>query len=177
MSLESIYYIGQTFAVLAILVSLAYVAFQTRQNTKVTRAKAAWDAQNSFVEINETLAAGGTVGDLTYKAVNDVSNLSDYEKYRMHRYMRGVFQRVEAQYALFTNGILDEEVWQLRRRYIRGLMNVPLIAEIWQADKTNFMFTEAFVHEMDSAPDTDRPVFLGTEASSAPDLQETADDH
>ncbi|PHR55275.1 MAG: hypothetical protein COA47_14115, partial [Robiginitomaculum sp.] len=38
MTLESIYYIGQTLAVLAILVSLLFLTFQTMQNTRAVRA-------------------------------------------------------------------------------------------------------------------------------------------
>ncbi|PHR63062.1 MAG: hypothetical protein COA47_00135 [Robiginitomaculum sp.] len=73
----------------------------------------------------------------------------------------GVFQRVEAQYALFENGILNDEVWQLRRRYIRGLINIPLIAEIWQASKANGMFTQAFIAEIDTASNSSIPHYVG----------------
>ena len=176
MSLENIYYIGQTVAVLAILGSLAYVAFQTRQSIKVARAKAVWDAQHSYAEINEVMAMGGALSELSYKVYNDPSNLSAYEKYRVHRFMRGVFQRVEAQYVLFANGILDEEVWQLRRRYIHGLLSIPTIVDIWQAEKVNFIFTEAFVREIDSTRDTERTKFLGDAELSEPDSREPSDE-
>jgi len=43
MTLESIYYIGQTLAVLAILASLLFLAFQTMQNTRAVRASSLQD--------------------------------------------------------------------------------------------------------------------------------------
>ena len=168
MTLENIYYIGQTVAVVAILASLAMVAVQTRQNGRTMRAQAVWDAQTSFVEINDMLASGGRISEVSFKGFTDPGSLTPYERYLMHRLFRGVLQRAEAQYALYANGILNEEVWQLRRGYISSLMNYPLFVEVWQIDKANSMFTRAFVAEMEQAGIAGAPTFLG-----APALQST----
>jgi hypothetical protein len=45
MTLEELYYVSQIVAVIAIFGSLVYVAIQTRQNSRMMRAKAAWDAE------------------------------------------------------------------------------------------------------------------------------------
>jgi hypothetical protein len=162
-NLETIYYVGQTLAVLAILGSLVYVAIQTRQNASVMRAKAVWDAQMSFVEINEQQMDGGPISQLTFKALNDPDNLNDFERYRLHRLMRGVFQRLEAQFALYTNGILEQEVWHLRRGYAAALLNNQLINKIWATEQNNSMFTRAFVTEIESARHANTVAFIGIE--------------
>ncbi len=161
MTLEDIYFIGQTIAVVAIFGSLAYVAIQTRQNGRLMRAKAAWDAQMSFMEINERLASGDAISQLTFKVHGNEASLTPYEKYLVHRFMRGVLQRTEAQFALFQSGILDAEVWSLRINYVKSLMNYPAFAEIWEAEKKNSMFTRAFIAEMDRTSSTSAPVFMG----------------
>lgn len=161
MTLEDIYFIGQTIAVVAIFGSLAYVAIQTRQNGRLMRAKAAWDAQMSFMEINERLASGDAISQLTFKVHGNAASLTPYEKYLVHRFMRGVLQRTEAQFALFNSSILDEEVWSLRINYVKSLMNYPAFAEIWEAEKKNSMFTRAFIAEMDRTPSTSAPTFMG----------------
>ena len=167
MTLEEINYIAQTIGVLAILASLVFVAIQTRQNGRTLRAQAVWDAQNSFVEINDMLASGGTISEVSFKGFTEPDSLTAYERYLLHRLFRGVLQRAEAQYALFTNGILDAEVWRLRRGYIKGLMNFPVFAEVWQADKANSMLTRAFITEMDQAEAREGPTFLGASAPGA----------
>ena len=53
MTLEELYYISQIVAAVAIFASLVYVAIQTRQNSRLMRAKAAWDAQTAIAEIND----------------------------------------------------------------------------------------------------------------------------
>jgi hypothetical protein len=164
MTLENIYYIGQTIAVLAIVGSLVFVAIQTRQNGRTLRAQAAWDAQASFAEINDMLAAGGPISEVSYKAFTAAETLSPYERYLMHRLMRGLLQRAEAQYALYANGVLDAEVWRLRRGYIRSLLSNALVNEVWRVEKANSMFTAAFIAEIENAEARQGPMFLGADA-------------
>lgn len=165
MTLEELAYISQIVGVIAVFGSLVYVAIQTRQNSRLMRAKAAWDAQTSFAEINDTLADGGLVSELIFKTLTHPEGLTDYEKHRTHRFMRGLLQRTEAQFALYTNGVLDAEVWRLRRAYVKSLMNNPVFAEVWQAEKTNSVLTRAFIAEMDKAETRESPTLLGARAT------------
>jgi hypothetical protein len=167
MTLEELYFISQIVAVVAIFGSLVYVAIQTRQNGRMMRAKAAWDAETSFAEINDTLSGGGPISELYYKAFTKPESLTDYERYLTHRFMRSVLQRTEAQFALYTNGVLDAEVWRLRSGYIKGSLNHPLLKEIWQAEKTNSMFTRAFIAEMEKSETNEVPGFLGAGKGAA----------
>lgn len=64
----------------ALLITLAYLAIQTRDNVRVMRSRAVWDAQVSFVEVNEVLGDGGTVSAPIYKMLSDSGELSSYEK-------------------------------------------------------------------------------------------------
>ena len=164
MTLEEIYYVGQTIAVVAIVGSLVFVAIQTRQNGRTLRAQAAWDAQASFAEINDMLAGGGPISEVSYKAFTAAETLSPYERYLMHRLMRGLLQRAEAQYALYASGVLDAEVWRLRRSYLRSLFTNPIVVEVWRAEKANSMFTSAFIAEIENAEARENPIFLGADA-------------
>jgi len=167
MTLENTYYIGQTIAVVAIVGSLVFVAIQTRQNGRTLRAQAAWDAQASFAEINDMLAAGGPMSEISFKAFTAPETLSPYERYLMHRLLRGLLQRAEAQYALFASGVLDAEVWRLRRGYLRALFSNPIVAEVGRAEKANSMFTAAFIAEIEGAEAREGPVFLGAGATGS----------
>lgn len=161
MTLEEINYIAQAIGVVAILASLVFVAIQTRQNGATMRAQAVWDAQNSFVEINDMLAAGGPISEASFRAFTDPGSLTPYDRYLLHRLFRGVLQRAEAQFALYRSGILAEEIWLLRRGYIKSLMNFSVFVEVWEADKKNSMLTRSFVAEMDQAEARETPTFLG----------------
>jgi hypothetical protein len=162
LNLDAIIAFAEVIGALAVIITLGYLAIQTRDNVRVMRSRAVWDAHLSFVEVNELLGDGGTVSELIYRAaLPDSEELSPYEKYLAHRFCRGWFQRMEAQFALYTAGILDEEVWELRTGYAKAILNIPVIKEGWEIDKGNSMFTKAFIESIDSAAETEAPGFLG----------------
>lgn len=144
---------AEAVGAIAVLITLVYLAIQTRDNVRVQRARAIWDAQQSFVEVNELLGDGGIVSDLVYRAAAGETALSDFEHYLLHRFVRGWFQRMEAQFALYTAGILDEEVWNLRRNYAKAILRNPTMRAGWDLDKGNSMFTAAFVESIESGDD------------------------
>jgi len=160
---DAIIAFAEVVGALAVLITLGYLAIQTRDNVRVMRSRAVWDAQVSFVEVNERLGDGGTVSQLIYKILSESGELSPYEKYLVHRFCRGWFQRMEAQFALYSVGILDAEVWELRRGYAKAILNNPVMAEAWEADKGNSMFTKAFIESIDSVTtNSEMPKFLGS---------------
>ena len=152
---------AEIIGAILVFVTLIYLAIQTRDNVKVLKARAVWDAQASFVEVNEILGDGGTVSDLIFRSLSDSEELSSYEKYLVHRFTRGWFQRMEAQFALYKGGILDEEVWELRRGYAKAMLGNPVIEESWELDKENSMFTKSFIESIDSTVSPKISGFLG----------------
>jgi hypothetical protein len=70
MNWDAIGSIAEVVGALAVLITLIYLAVQTRDNVKVTRSRAIWDAQGSFVEVNELLGDGGQVVDLKFMGIS-----------------------------------------------------------------------------------------------------------
>jgi len=155
--------IAEAIGAIAVLLTLVYLAIQTRDNASVLKARAVWDAQSSFVEVNEQLGDGGLVSELVYRALQPDQDFTEYELYLLHRFLRGWMQRMEAQFALYQAGILDEEVWQLRKGYAKSVLNIPVLADSWQLDKENSMFTKAFVVAIESSEDGELAGFSGVE--------------
>lgn len=168
MTLEQISDVSQAVGAIAVVVTLVALILETRQNTKMMRATAVWDSQMSFVSINETLAEGGVLSDLAFRVFTAHEGLTPYERHLWHRYMRAVFQRVEAQFALYRSGVLDAEVWELRLSYTKSLLLNPLVAEIWRLEKGNSMLTKAFIAELEAAPADAPPVFMGQSSDAKP---------
>jgi len=161
MNWDAIAAIAEVAGALAVLITLAYLAIQTRDNVKIMRSKAIWDAQVSFVEVNELLADGGVVAEVVYKAISKPDSLTDKEAYQLHRFNRGWFQRMEAQFALYKVGILDREIWELRRGYAQGMLSKAPFKEWWEIDKKNSMFTEDFIKSIDNQGQTVGISFMG----------------
>ena len=119
----------------AVFVTLIYLAIQTRDNVRVIRTRAVWDAQLSFAELNQVLGDDGVVCKVVYKAMNTPEALTDYERYLLHRFLRGWLQRMEAQYALYKAGISILPGRWIRRtpRLPRDLYNQLIVRRIQES--------------------------------------------
>jgi hypothetical protein len=161
MNWDAIAATAEVVGALAVLITLVYLAIQTRDNVKVMRSRAVWDAQLSFVEVNEMLGDGGVIAEVMYKAISDPDALTEKELYQVHRFLRGWFQRMEAQFALYKAGILDSEVWDLRLGYARGMLDKSPFRDWWEMDKNNSMFTTDFIRSIESYGQTVDATFMG----------------
>lgn len=174
MTLEQISDVSQAVVAVAVDLSLVDLILETRQNTKMMRAAAVLDSQMSFVSINETPAKDGPLSDLAFRVLTAHESLTPYgRRHLCHRYMRAVFQRVEVQFALYRSGVLDAEVWALRRSYTKSLLLNPLIAEISRLEKSNSMLT-AFTAELEATPADAPAVCMGSDQSNAAKSGEAA---
>lgn len=84
-----------------------------------------------------------------------------YERYLLHRFVRGWFQRLEAQFALYQADILDEEVWNLRRGFAKAVLGNPTLRASLELDKGNSMFTKAFVESIETSGESAIAGFSG----------------
>jgi hypothetical protein len=145
----------------AVVITLVYLAIQTRDNVRIERARAVWDAQ-----VNDMLADGGKISELVFESLSNPDGLSQKDRYLVHRFARAWFQRMEAQHALYMAGILEPELWQLRLGYAKAILENAVFEEFWELDKRNSMFTKRFIAAIDSANVTDFSGFLGISNST-----------
>jgi len=94
MSLEQIYYVGQTVAVVALVASLVFVGLQVRQNTRAQRAAARDSFQSIKTAQLSLLIADRAVADLHRKGVRDLSALDDIDRWRFGAIMMQVFDQL-----------------------------------------------------------------------------------
>jgi len=77
MTLESIYYIGQTIAVLAILISLIFVGIQMRDGNRLARAQMHQQISDGFTQL---LAGLDIHEDEFYEAMHDAKIYRDLSR-------------------------------------------------------------------------------------------------
>ncbi|PHS22314.1 MAG: hypothetical protein COA84_12865, partial [Robiginitomaculum sp.] len=87
MTLESIYYIGQTVAVVAILASLVFVGMQVRQSNRaadqandLARTELTLSVLNDVTDFSDRFIASTELASLRLKIMNDDKTLSDEEQ-------------------------------------------------------------------------------------------------
>lgn len=168
MSIQDLGSIGEFVAAIATLGTLIYLALQIRANTIATKANANWNAHDTFARLNDLVASGGSLADVAFRSTHPDATLNDFsdqEKFQFQMFGRGMFQRLESQYFLYREGLLDSDLWENRRRFNRALLNLPVWREFWEAEMRNHQFTKAFVEHMNEA-DPDDIIFLGQGAGA-----------
>lgn len=152
---------GEVIGAIAVIGTIFYLAIQVRQNSAIVRANSEWDTQLSFASINELIAQGGTIGEVTFKGFSDPDSLTPYEAYLFHRIIRATLQKLEAQYALYRRGNLDDEIWGNRRSFAKSLTISKAGALVWELEKRNSMYTESFVQEIERTEPPELGGWLG----------------
>jgi hypothetical protein len=162
MSLSDLASIGSLVSGLAVLVSLVYLAQQTRQNSKHTRAliqqgravQAAdftnrWAADPSLI----ALLQQGTLGDPT---------LNDEQVLRFLLMQFSAYQMWEDRFYQHKEGLIDEERHAGTVREIKERLQRVGYRAAWQMQRNTYgkeyqAFVDGLINEVRSAPVPERP--------------------
>lgn len=75
---------------------------------------------------------------------------SPVERMRIGVGTRALLQELEGQYFLFKYGELDEELWEARRSWAAGLIQLPFFLAWWKVEKAHKVYTDQFVMQIET---------------------------
>ena len=145
-------------AAVGVIVSLAYLAVQIRSNTKATKADAGYKALMAFADFNIVAMQDSALLGVMARAFDPSCQLGDFqpdEKLRMACASRSIFQRAQAQHFLYENGLLEADWLNQTLQYLRGMTQLPALAEWWEIDRQQHQYTEAFINAVETAKPID----------------------
>ena len=116
MSLEAIYYIGQTVAVLAILGSLVFVAYQVWQTNKLARTELTRSLLEETRVFADSLAASAEMSGFMFESRNAAKMLPPKDFFRLGMYYASWFTVVESAFKVNEQKLMEPSVYQ----HIRG---------------------------------------------------------
>ena len=154
MNWDAIGAIGEIIGAAAVVASLLYLAVQTRTNAKALRANAIWDAETIFGTANLSHAANPEWAALLGRALVSDASMDDFsptEQSQLQFTVRGALQYFQAQWSLFEEGLLPKEIWERRRRFVRGFIELPVVKVIWEAEVQQHIVPEEFRRSVESA--------------------------
>ena len=165
MNWEAIGALGEWVAAVAVVISIAYLAIQVRSNTKAVRGTANFDAAHSWAQSSEMFAQvvltdeayqrgeeSRLVG-ITAKAYDpdaDPSELTASDHLALGFIFRGLFQKLEGQYYLYKQGFLETDLWEVRRDWARGLLDLPIAKAWWEVERTQSLYTAEFMASLEA---------------------------
>ena len=111
MNWDAIAAIGQIVGALAVVLSLAYLATQIRQNTSGIRRGSTADAIAAFREWNYHIIADPSTRQVFIRGTQGIENLSDDETAQFVAFIYNLFKTAELLHFQYISGAMDEGVW------------------------------------------------------------------
>ncbi len=138
MTLEEIYYIGQTIAVIALVLSLVFVGVQIRQNTRATRAASHNEVSNSLNEINRMFAENADLTRIWIAGAESRQVLTAEERWRFDATMRAYMHVCETMFIQAGLGTGDKSIMRAEEDGIRTVLASRGGGEWWAENPYGF---------------------------------------
>ena len=131
--------IGELVGGLAVVVTLAYLAMQVRQNTKSNRYLATQNLIAGHSEVNNLIAAHGDLAALVQKGMTDGRNeLTPDQQLRFSSFFYSAYSMFDFAYNQYITGQLEEHVWKRLDFEIPLFLSLPGTPAWWAQDKPRF---------------------------------------
>lgn len=146
--------IGEFLGGIGVLATLIFLTLEIRNNSRILIANAKTSGMNSFAEFNEMLATDGVLPGLLDRVLSgeQLDSFKSEDQFRITLAFRALIQRIEAQYFQYSDGLVDEAFWNLRRTWLKSVLALPNLAGWWALESKSVQFSDEFVANINTAP-------------------------
>lgn len=152
MNWEAIGAVGEIVGALGVIITLAYLSTQMRQNTKSINSNNANSVMNGFNQLNVALFADPEAARICSEGFAGIDQFSDNEKHRFCHLMNAFFNIYRNLYLQYLDGTFSEDQWNIWALEARQMMQTRGVRYFRKRTRTyEDLFT--FLEEMpDSSP-------------------------
>ena len=147
MNWDAVGAVGEIVGATAVVASLLYLAVQTRANAKALRANTIWNSETVFGAVNYSHGANPEWAHLISRSVSPdvtMSELSPTEQSQIQFTFRGALQYFQAQWSLWNEGLVPDELWERRRKGLRQMIEAPVMRQIWNEEVRQHTIPDEF---------------------------------
>ena len=154
MNWDAIGSVAELLGAAGVIVSLLYLSYQIRTNTKTVKAEATQTTITGWAEFNYELSKhpNAIEIDRMWKPDSQWDDFNEEEKAKLGWVCRSIVERFEAEFSLYEAGILKSEVWEKHRMYCGSFVSLPAVSIWWESEKEQPICSDSFIKEIDSAP-------------------------
>lgn len=126
--------ISEAIGAIAVVISLIYLAFQVRQNTRAIKG-ATLGAITS--QQKDELRWSAEMPHIWKKAIEAPGSLTFEESFQLGEWTTAAFTARQNEFHQYRNGLLDREIWLGSENIIRLLVGLEWIRNWWQEHGRN----------------------------------------
>jgi len=145
MNWEAIGAIGETLGAVGVIVTLAYLASQMKQNTRALRSGSLHTYRTESVAMHEVREKHGEV----FAKAGRGDELTERDRQIFASYSYRLFGLMETVFLNYNDGSVSKEVFEGRMKGFKQAMNNELIGSSWDTWK-RFDFTDTFIEYVES---------------------------
>ena len=134
MSLQELGSLGELVGGIAVIVSLLYLAFQIRQNTKTSRASNYESVLNGLRQFHTLIAQDGELADIYMRGSADLSSLNPKEFVRFNMTLYNVFTNFGVALHLHQQGMIEDRLLQDFEDGLISILAQPGVLAWWKTD-------------------------------------------
>jgi len=151
MNWDAIGSIAELLGAAGVIVSLIYLSYQIKTNTKTIRASAAKDTYMAWSEFNKELSEhpDRIVIDRMWKPDSNWSDFSEEHQICLGFVCRSIIERFEAEYSLYEAGLLKPEVWEKHKVYCGSFIRLPAVSTWWESERKQPICSDSFIKELE----------------------------
>ena len=139
MNWDAIGAVGEILGAVAVLITLAYLAVQIRQNTRSITTSVYESAMSGFNEVNRYVGASADLSSIFRRGSVDPSSLNEEELFRFNFVVRNYANHIYKLFRLYEQGAFPEHEWNNAVLEAVQLFEMPGMAAF---KKTNRYFSD-----------------------------------
>lgn len=147
MNWQAIGAIGEVVGGAGVIITLAYLAVQIRQNTKATRVTNYNEAIHHATAMMVHITKDEEISRVWRLGREGSEELSIEDKERFANLMIAYFNHIQAMFLSFREGMCDRTVWEAQARETVDFLEYPGVASAWEAESGHL--DELFVRHIE----------------------------
>ena len=168
MTLEEIYYVGQTMAAIAIIGSLVALIAQNHASQKMVRYAAVRNQVEGLRDISRALFETPGLADVWVRGLGGLDQLSNEDRVKFTTFITYTLRIWEGLHAQFRHRQLGEEVWRGHIRQLRDVQNFDGPKKVWELRRHAFSEEFREFYESNLAQGTAQDIYGLKEQPKAP---------
>jgi hypothetical protein len=133
MNWDAIGAIGEILGAAAVVLSLAYLATQIRQNTKSAQAASRDSISRSTIDVLTSISHDAESSKLYFTGLMNPDALDEDGVFRFDMMLYAVFESHESAFAQWKRGVLTDSDWEKWKWIIGNYMAAPGVQRAWLA--------------------------------------------
>jgi hypothetical protein len=147
MNWDAVGAVAELIGALGVVITLAYLAVQIRQNTQTVRSTAQQGMFDNVHTLQLALSQDDELARLVVKANEEYDSLRPEEVLRFSSFAGALFGQWSNVFSQRQHSMVDPEIWMTWEAGYRAVLVSPAIRRVWESVKEQF--TPAFQRHVD----------------------------